>query len=288
MKQRALIAQSLLLEPEVLVMDEPTAALDLLMQRSILTLLEDLQEKYNLTVVFITHDLPLVAGLADRLAVMYSFEFAEIGPADEILRNPRHPYTRALLRAVPNIDSSMAEMEPIEGSSPDPVNIPDGCSYHPHCPLADEECETSPPNHMSINDGHTAACFHWEESPDAIPLSLGSVSDEEVITFEGKQSDDPVLSLRNVSVHFEESSGLLGLFSDPDTVHAVDEVNLDVYENDVVALVGESGCGKTTLGKTAIGAQRPTEGEVVYRDQDIWDARDGNGDIKIPYKKNRR
>ena len=172
MKQRALIALALVLEPEVLVMDEPTAALDLLMQRSILSLVEDLQEKYDLTVVFITHDLPLVAGLADRLAVMYAFEFAEVGPAREVVRDASHPYTRALLKAAPSLDTPLSEMRPVEGSSPDPVNVPEGCAYHPRCPLATGECRREDPERFDVGEDHEAACFHWEQAEDAIPFEL--------------------------------------------------------------------------------------------------------------------
>ena len=174
MSQRALIALSLVLEPNVLVMDEPTAALDLLMQRSILTLLRDLQEKYDLTVVFITHDLALVASLADRLAVMYAFEFVEFGPSESIIRDAAHPYTRSLLKAVPNLDAPLGEMRPIDGSAPDPVNVPEGCSYHPRCPLATDECVEVDPGYYDVGPDHRAACHHWEESAEAIPYSLST------------------------------------------------------------------------------------------------------------------
>ncbi|MDL5361542.1 ABC transporter ATP-binding protein [Halalkalicoccus sp. NIPERK01] len=172
MSQRALIALSLLLEPEVLVMDEPTAALDLLMQRSILSLLSDLQEKYDLTVVFITHDLPLVAGLADRLAVMYAFDLREVGPTEAVVRNPSHPYTRALLKAVPNLDAPLETMQPIEGSAPDPVNIPRGCTYAPRCPIATEECRATTPHFHAVDDeaDHEVTCFHWEDADEAVDL----------------------------------------------------------------------------------------------------------------------
>ncbi len=172
MKQRALIALSLLLEPEVLVMDEPTAALDLLMQRSILTLLADLQENYDLTVVFITHDLPLVAGLADRLGVMYAFDFVEYGPSADVVEKAAHPYTRALLRSVPSVDSSLDEMRPIEGEAPDPVNVPSGCSYHPRCPLADDHCVQNDPPFGDVGADHEAACFYPTESRESIEYSL--------------------------------------------------------------------------------------------------------------------
>jgi oligopeptide/dipeptide ABC transporter ATP-binding protein len=172
MKQRALIALSMVLEPQVLVMDEPTAALDLLMQRSILKLLQDVKEKYEVTMVFITHDLPLVAELVDRIAVMYAFDFVEVGPIDDIIRNAAHPYTRALLNSTPNLDVDVDQMRPIEGSSPDPVNTPKGCSYHPRCPLADETCIGSDPEYQAVSSDHHAACYHWEESDEAVPYSL--------------------------------------------------------------------------------------------------------------------
>lgn len=288
MSQRALIALSLVLDPNVLVMDEPTAALDLLMQRSILNLLQDLQEKYGLTVVFITHDLPLVAGLADRLAVLYAFEFVEHGPAEEIISNPWHPYTRALLKAVPNLDAPLNEMQAIGGSAPDPVKVPEGCSYHTRCPLATDQCRAEDPGLETIDDDHLAACFHWDQAADEIPLTFKGEHASRIYST-GKQSAESIVTLDDVTVHFEESTdGLLSYFKSPEVVHAVDDVTLDIYENDVVALVGESGCGKTTLGKTMVGAQRPSEGSIKYRGQDIWDAKEFRGEIEIPFSNIRR
>lgn len=176
MKQRALIALSLVLEPEVLVMDEPTAALDLLMQRSIISLLDDIQERYDLSIVFITHDLPLVSDIADRLGVMYAFEFVEMGPTDDIVKRAAHPYTRALLNSVPDISTNVDKMEAIPGSAPDPVNVPQGCSFHPRCPLADGHCEQDDPRlYDTDEEGHNVACHYWESVPEEIPLS-GEVS----------------------------------------------------------------------------------------------------------------
>jgi len=179
MRQRALIALSVVLEPDLLVMDEPTAALDLLMQRSILSLLEGLKEKYDLTMVFITHDLPLVAELATRMSVMYAFEIVEKGPTDDILRNAAHPYTRALLNSTPNLDAPLSEMTSIEGSAPDPVNVPEGCSYHPRCPLADEQCVAESPDYHQISEQHAAECFHWEDAAEAIPFNIDQTVIEE-------------------------------------------------------------------------------------------------------------
>ncbi|GAB3670571.1 ABC transporter ATP-binding protein [Halopiger thermotolerans] len=176
MSQRALIALSLVLEPEVLVMDEPTAALDLLMQRSIIQLINEIAEQRDLTIVFITHDLPLVANLADRIAVLYAFEFVEVGPAYDVLTAAKHPYTRALLNSTPNLDTPREQMRPIEGAAPDPVSVPDGCSYHPRCPLSDAVCERDdPPLDSDADDGHVAACHYVDDVPDAVPLTLQEV-----------------------------------------------------------------------------------------------------------------
>lgn len=177
MQQRTLIALSMVLKPNVIVMDEPTAALDLLMQRSITSLVERLRDKYGITIVFITHDLPLVAGLADRLAVMYAFEFVEFGPTYDVLKDAAHPYTRALLKAVPNTMTPLEDMRPIEGDSPDPVNVPAGCSYHPRCPLATEQCVREDPGFFDAGTDRFVSCHHWEEASEAISYTL---SDEGV------------------------------------------------------------------------------------------------------------
>ncbi|MFC7238527.1 ABC transporter ATP-binding protein [Saliphagus sp. GCM10025317] len=182
MQQRALIALSLLLEPSVLVMDEPTAALDLLMQRSITNLLAKLHDEYEITMIFITHDLPLVADLADRLAVMYAFQFVEVGPCYDILKDAAHPYTRALLKAVPNLSSALEDMQPIEGDSPDPVNVPKGCSYHIRCPLADEQCVAVDPELEPVSADHEVACYHWEDAREQLTYTLSD--QEQEVTFD--------------------------------------------------------------------------------------------------------
>nr|WP_264555181.1 oligopeptide/dipeptide ABC transporter ATP-binding protein [Halocatena marina] len=137
MKQRALIELSLILEPDVLVRDEPTAALDLLMQRSIVSLLQDLQETYDLTLVFITHDLPLLTKILDRISVMDAFDIVETAGIDEILYSSSPPYTWALLGTTPNLfedDDDKAEFPIRQIDVPDPTDLPAGCRFHPHCP----------------------------------------------------------------------------------------------------------------------------------------------------------
>ena len=178
MKQRALVALALILEPEVLVMDEPTAALDLLMQRSIVSLLKELKAEYDLTIIFITHDLPLLTKLADRLVVMYAFDIVEIGSTEEILYDAAHPYTRSLLNATPDLNAPIEEMQSISGSKPDPVtNIP-GCSYRPRCPMADESCAEAEPPMADRGGGHRTACFYHDDVSDEIPIPAMEAAEE--------------------------------------------------------------------------------------------------------------
>jgi len=293
MQQRALIALSLVLEPKVLVMDEPTAALDLLMQQSIVELLRELQEKYELTMLFITHDLPLVVEICDRVNVMYAFDFVETAPTEDILTNPGHPYTRQLLNTTPNLDAPLDTMDSIEGASPDPVNVPSGCSYHKRCPLADEECREVDPQQYRVTESHSVACHHWESAQSEIQLSTEEAGDvRRTHTSDRKERErrdtDVVVSVEDLAIHFEEDQGMFNLFGDTTKVRAVDGVSLDIGANDVIALVGESGCGKTTLGKAMIGLQRPTEGSVSYRGQDVWEAKDRRSEADIPFEEIRR
>jgi peptide/nickel transport system ATP-binding protein len=128
--------------------------------------------------VFITHDLPLVADLADRVAVLYAFEFVEVGDRETVLQDAHHPYTRALLNATPNLDVPLESMAPIPGSSPDPVAVPSGCSYHDRCPLADATCRAEDPALEATPDGSAVACHYWERASEEVPLVTEAIRDE--------------------------------------------------------------------------------------------------------------
>jgi len=171
-RQRALVALGLVLEPEVLILDEPTAALDLLMQRSILRLLYNIKEEYDITLIVISHDLPVVSGFVDRLGVMYAFEFVELGETRDVMHEGAHPYTRALMRSTPNLAMGVDEITTIEGSTPDPINIVSGCSYSPRCPVADDRCSIEDPDLIELEDDHDVACFYPDRARDELPVKL--------------------------------------------------------------------------------------------------------------------
>ncbi len=159
MKQRVTIALGLLLDPEVLILDEPTTALDVLTQRFILDLLKDLRRKINITMIFITHDIAIEADLADRVAVMYAGKIMEVGDVYQIFKAPKHPYTQALIRSIPSLIGSVEEMKPIPGSPPDLVNPPPGCRFHPRCLYAMDICKRKEPPLLEIERGRLVACW---------------------------------------------------------------------------------------------------------------------------------
>ncbi len=168
MRQRVLIAMSLLLDPQVLILDEPTTALDILTQRTILDLLRRLKEEQHFTMLFISHDLAIAAELADRIATMYAGKIVEVGSADDIFYRPRHPYTLGLIRAVPKVTGGFEDLASIPGSPPDLVNLPSGCKFHPRCPFATEQCKQKEPELEPVGDDHSAACWHWQAVADEL------------------------------------------------------------------------------------------------------------------------
>jgi len=164
-RQRAVIARAIALEPELIVADEAVSMVDVSMRASILELLEEFRRELGTAILFITHDLAVARLISDRIAVMYVGKIVEIGPAEELVRNPRHPYTRALMTSVPSIRKRRRKRFPILGEIADPANIPPGCRYHPRCPLASEECRTREPELAPVNDGHLVACHHPIDEP---------------------------------------------------------------------------------------------------------------------------
>jgi oligopeptide transport system ATP-binding protein len=164
MRQRVMIAMALSCNPSLLIADEPTTALDVTIQAQILDLMKTLQAEHNTAVMLITHDLGVVAGMSDRINVMYAGHVVETATADELFANPRHPYTVGLLNSIPRLDSEIKEkLDPIRGLPPDLIDLPDLCPFVPRCDFAREQCEQKNPPLLDVNAAHRSACWFWEE-----------------------------------------------------------------------------------------------------------------------------
>ncbi|MFC4247766.1 ABC transporter ATP-binding protein [Natribaculum luteum] len=178
-KQRTQLALSLVLDPEIVILDEPTSGLDLIVQRNFLSLIYEIKEEYELTLVLISHDIPVVSGIADRIAVMYAFDIVESGDAREILLEPEHPYTRLMAQSSLGMDRAADEIRTIEGDPPDSINVPSGCPFHPRCPLADDRCEVEEPELRGSEQGdHEVACFYPTEAVESIPHFVADTGGE--------------------------------------------------------------------------------------------------------------
>jgi peptide/nickel transport system ATP-binding protein len=163
MRQRVMIALGLLLNPRVLILDEPTTALDVLTQRAIIEVLRDLKEEFGFAMIFVSHDLSLAAELADRVATTYAGRIVEIGEVEQVFYAPRHPYTVGLLEAVPMLTGEQEDLSSIPGSPPDLIDLPTGCKFHPRCRYATEKCREEDPPLADIAPGQAVACWHWEK-----------------------------------------------------------------------------------------------------------------------------
>jgi peptide/nickel transport system ATP-binding protein len=267
MRQRVLIAIALACRPQLLVADEPTTALDVTIQAQILDLINDLQDEFGMSVLFITHDLGVVAETCDRVAVMYAGEIVEEGPVDDIFHNPSHPYTYALLESIPREDTD--RLHPIEGNVPDLIDLPDGCHFADRCPWAHDACtagEIPYLQHGPEDIDHSSKCVMDDFDTSEYAADAGGVAAESE-TFTG----DPIVEVDGLRKYFSRADGWLDkwLSSEPQTVKAVDGVDLEIYEGETLGLVGESGCGKSTTGRSILRLLEPTDGRVVFAGDDI-------------------
>jgi peptide/nickel transport system ATP-binding protein len=162
MKQRALLALGVLLDPQVVILDEPTTALDILTQRAIIDVLREMQKRLNFSIIFISHDLALAAEMADRVATMYAGEIVELAPVAEMFYRPHHPYTLGLLRSVPKLDQRRDDLVSIPGDPPNLIDPPSGCKFHPRCQFATDRCHQEAPPLVEYTPGHFAACWHTD------------------------------------------------------------------------------------------------------------------------------
>ncbi len=279
MRQRVLIAIALACRPKLLVADEPTTALDVTIQAQILDLIDDLQADLGMSVLFITHDLGVVAETCDRVAVMYAGEIVEEGPVEEIFQNPSHPYTYTLLESIPG--EGTERLTPIEGNVPSLIDMPEGCHFADRCPWAEPECregEIPYLQHGPDDVTHRSKCIL--ESFDTDEYGTG---DAGVAATETTRTDRQLMEVDGLKKHFSRADDLLDKYigREPESVKAVDGVSMDIYEGETLGLVGESGCGKSTTGRTILRLLEPTDGTVVFAGQDLADLdKDGLREVR--------
>jgi peptide/nickel transport system ATP-binding protein len=287
MRQRAMIAAALAMNPALLVADEPTSALDVTVQAQILELIANLKKELGTSVVLITHDLGVVAEQCDRIMVMYAGRCVEIGTSEEVFDGSAHPYTRGLLQSLTQIDGPPQErLRPIPGQPPSLINLPSGCVFHPRCgEVMEPLCREVGPDLEVVDKGHSAACHlvGLERAPTT-PQPLAIVTSRR----ETSRTEQPILQLANLTKHFPVSSGTLSR-RQVGAIHAVDGVTLDVRRGETLGIVGESGCGKSTLARMILRLIEPTSGTIALDGEDIThlrgrELRDKRLDIQMVFQ----
>ena len=271
MRQRAAIAMALALDPALIIADEPTTALDVVVQDGILAQIQHVQESLGNSMILITHDISVVAETCQRVAVMYAGKIAELGPTREVFHNPSHPYTMGLLNAFPTLESAKGELVSIPGSPPDLLDPPTGCRFAQRCPFATDLCHREDPPPIEVAPGHLAACHYTARATEFRRRSGLPETWHGIAAPDGRRPPPgpdvaPALEVRDLRRWFPLSTRLLASIfrSDPRRVHAVDRVDLEIRPGEILGLAGESGSGKSTMGEVITGLQPPNEGEVLY------------------------
>ncbi|RBM18334.1 glutathione ABC transporter ATP-binding protein [Prauserella sp. PE36] len=257
MRQRVVIAMAIANDPRLLIADEPTTALDVTVQAQVLEALRAARDATGAATILITHDLGVVAEMADRLVVMYAGRIVEHGPVREVLRDPRHPYTRGLLDGLPRLDRRVARLRPIPGQPPDLAAIPGACAFHERCALSQDRarCREERPALRVTATGRESACHFAEEVAGA-----------------GAEPDEPrtagtpgpvVLEVRDLVKRFPDRRSGRG------EVSAVDGVSFALRAGETLGVVGESGCGKSTVGRAIVRLLEPSGGRIVFHGTDL-------------------
>ncbi|HEY0410500.1 MAG TPA: ABC transporter ATP-binding protein [Candidatus Dormibacteraeota bacterium] len=280
MRQRVMIAMAMANNPDLIIADEPTTALDVTIQAQVLEVLKTAQRATGAAIVMITHDLGVIAGFADRVMVMYAGRTVEAGPVDDLFYRPRMPYTLGLLGSLPRLDATGRQpLTPLEGSPPSLVDLPQGCPFAPRCPLRIDVCvDREPPLAHTLDPRHTAACHRHAEiearglgPADVFPAPLAG---EPAVAAVPRESRRAVLEVKGLERHYPLTRGVV-FRRQVGTVRAVDGISFDIREGETLGLVGESGCGKTTTITQILTLARPTAGSVVVLGRDSADLHGG-------------
>jgi peptide/nickel transport system ATP-binding protein len=282
LRQRVMIAMALSCEPKLLIADEPTTALDVTIQAQILALLDDLKSRLGMAMLLITHDMGVIAGHADRVNVMYAGRIVETAETDELFATMRHPYTQALLASIPRLsqDAKMQLLN-IPGLPPDLANPPGGCRFAARCSRATDKCRSGEPPLTGETGEHLYACWHPVDGPlgsvggdgakKAVTISKPRTAVEEHAFSTGHDQvmhGSPLLEVRNLVKEYPVTSGAI-LQRKSGAVHAVSDVSFTINAGETFGLVGESGCGKTTIGKMIVALERPNSGQVFLAGREI-------------------
>jgi peptide/nickel transport system ATP-binding protein len=258
MAQRVIIAMALATEPALLILDEPTTALDATVEAEILDLVAGLREQMSTSVLFISHNLAVVAKMCDRVGVLYAGELIEEGPASEVFAASRHPYTVGLLRCIPRRGQrkDSGRLDAIPGFLPQPGQVMTGCVFAERCSLVVDECRQLPPPGFEVGPAHTARCYRHADvpempgsTPEDLSLGLPDTADSADL--------DPIVTIRSLDKTFG---------SGENAVKALNNVNIEVLRGETLGLVGESGSGKTTLARALLGLVEPDPGSVIAFD----------------------
>ncbi|WP_419878399.1 dipeptide ABC transporter ATP-binding protein [Brevibacillus centrosporus] len=275
MRQRAMIAIALACNPELLIADEPTTALDVTIQSQILDLLRELKDEFQMSILLITHDLGVAAEMADRIIVMYTGRVVEQATVHQLFEQPYHPYTQGLLQSIPSIDVERGgRLHSIKGTIPSLTNLPSGCRFQPRCPHATLHCESHEPMLAEL-DGRQVACWHAKEiaerDKDELLFQAKPASGEKQRAEAGTQEDPNskvLIDVQDLKKYFPIKKGILNRVTGQ--IKAVDGVTFQIFQGETFGLVGESGCGKTTLGRTLLRLQQATSGRVLFEDRDLF------------------
>ncbi len=267
MRQRIMIAMAMAAEPTILIADEATTALDVTTQSQILELMRDIARDTKTAIILVTHNLGVVARYAERIYVMYSGKIVETAGAEELFAQPEHPYTRALLSAIPRLDDPKdRKLVPIEGLPPNPAQRPAYCPFYDRCDYREERCtKQAAPELKEVSEGHFCACILSEDEKAAKKVIIEGSKKEKSV--EKSIGAEEVLVVKDVYKYFPVTKGIMR--KKVGEVKAIEEVCFTLHKGETLGIVGESGCGKTTLARCVIRAYQPTKGEIIFDGTDI-------------------